>query len=989
MDGARSDSVTGGGETSKKSRMPRLVLILGAIALAFALLLVGVGFGAERWVNRKKDAALADLSAQLGRPVTAGPVRLALLRGRVEVRDIVVGRDPTFPQEPDPAVRLDRAYLDVAVASAITSLGKRVEVRQILVERPLVQVSRDKEGKLNLQRLAERLPKSEPKQPEPLDPATRERIEGVVIRSLRVDDARLRFLDLARQGATAEISDLDVVLADVSLRKAFQAHISAAVLAARKNFDLKARFSPAPSGQAMPGSEGALPPPPLERLTMKLEPVPLAPLSPFIGSVVGGGLEELAEGKLSMDFTAVPGAASPGGKGPTSLRGFVALESLKFAGGERFDARLDTQMGGNLDQGALEVTQLAAQLGAMSLQAQARMANLQGAPRVEKFTVQSEGLDFSRLRQYYPPLDRVTGAELRGPFTVEANGQGSVEEQKLTARLDLTPASVVVPGQLRKPAGTPLSLELRATAGPELVRVERLALTLAKVVMTAAASLRTQGTGPGARQTPGSPSRSAGSGWGFEATLDAPTFAVREIGALVAPKETADLPDMRVAFNAKASGTVGKPETIRAEVPDLKVSSGRSDLAGRLSVQNLRKPRLSFDGRSRYLDLDDFVPADEARTAAKGDGAKGDSAKGNGKDEKAGTRGTATRKARPAQPLPPMVREMEGTVALAVARGRAAGIDYRDLRTDVTLKNGRLQARTLEVGALGGRFSGAGSEFPLPGTSQAFVARGEVEGLDLAAAIAQFAGEADILTGKLSGKLDLNGLSVEPKELLRTLTGQLSGRVSGAQFLPASLLEPVVQALENVPRGAALLEAMRGASQRASLLRDRNLRELAGAVRFAEGALEIATPLKAQTPSGALSVQGRIGLDGQADLNAELSLAPEVASALLGGRARFDQPIPVQLRIDGPLKRPRIRPTQPTQLARVFLASLARTQAGEAVRGRAAEATERATGEAREQAEKATEAAAQARKAAEERAREEAQKAREAAGRRLRGILGR
>jgi uncharacterized protein involved in outer membrane biogenesis len=955
MDGAPPIERATGPRGSSGGRVPRVVLVLGAIALVLALLVVGAALGAEGFVNRKKDAALADLSRQLGRPVTAGKVRLALLRGRVEVRDIVVGRDPTRPEEPDPAFKLDRAYVAVALGKALTSLGKRVEVQEVLVERPLIQVSRDKDGQLNWQRLADRLPKSEPKPTEPMDPATREKVEGAVVRSLRVDDARLRFIDLQRGGASAEIADLDVALADVAVARAFQAHISAAVLAASKNFDLRASFTPGPASAEAP------PAPTLQKLTVKLEPTPLAPLAPFVGALLGGGgLEELTEGKLSIDLTAEPGAAAPGGKGATAVRGLLALAGLKFAGGEPFDARLESDVGGDLGQGALEVKQLRAQLGVMGVRMQARLAGLQGTPRVETFTVQSEGLDFTRLRGYYPPLDRVSGAELRGPFSIEAQGQGSAEEQKLTARLDLTPASVVVPGQLRKPAGTPLSVEVRATAGKDLVRVERAALTLAKVVMTAAATVRTHGTGPGARQT-------------FEANLDAPTFAVREVGALVAPKETADLPDLKVAFKAKASGTVGRPDSMKAEVSDLKLASGKSDLGGRLTVQNLSKPRIAFSGRSKYLDVDDFVPATKASAG------------------KADARATASKGKPGAEPLPPIVRDLEGTVDLAVERGRAADIDYRDLRTEVTLKQGRIVARTLEVGAFGGRFSGAGSQFPLPGIDETFSAKGQVEGLDIAQTIAHFAPRGSgILAGKLSGKLDFTGNAIDPKAIIDTLSGMLSGRLADAEFLPASLLEPVVQAIETAAKGTPVMTGFQNtASARMNLMRDRRLRDLAGGLRFAEGALEIATPLKAQTPSGPLSVEGRIGLDGEAALRGELALAPDAASALLGGKVRFDAPIPVQLRIEGPLRKPRIRPAEPAQLAKVFLTALAKSEAGEAVRARAAAATEQATAQAREQAAKANAAAEQTRKAAEERARQEAQKAREAASQRLRGILGR
>jgi hypothetical protein len=348
------------------------------------------------------------------------------------------------------------------------------------------------------------------------------------------------------------------------------------------------------------------------------------------------------------------------------------------------------------------------------------------------------------------------------------------------------------------------------------------------------------------------------------------------------------------------------------------------------------------------------------------------------------------------EPLPPMVRDMEGTVKLAVDRGRAAEIDYTNLKTDVTLKQGRLFARTLEVGALGGRFSGAGSEMPLLGDKDSFVARGEVQGLDVAAVIAHLTRDraGGVLTGRLSGKLDVSGGGTEPKTIVDTLTGLLSGRVAEAQFLPSSLLAPVVEALEAAARSTPFGQRFAGLTEKAgTLLRDRRIGDLGGALKFAGGAMQITTPLKTQSPAGPLSIAGKVGLDGEAALDAELALAPETATALTGGRLKFDAPIPVQLRIDGPIRKPRIRPAQPAALAKVLVMALAKSQVGEAARARVDAATAQVNEKAKQEAAKATEAAGETKKAAEERAREEtekaAQKAREAAGRRLRGILGR
>ncbi|HEY0715214.1 MAG TPA: hypothetical protein VGF45_21215, partial [Polyangia bacterium] len=78
-------------------------------------------FAAERIVNSKKDAILADVSQQIGRPVRAGKISISLLRGEVAVADVTIGRDPTIPEEPDPALSLGLARVAVPLWPVIVN----------------------------------------------------------------------------------------------------------------------------------------------------------------------------------------------------------------------------------------------------------------------------------------------------------------------------------------------------------------------------------------------------------------------------------------------------------------------------------------------------------------------------------------------------------------------------------------------------------------------------------------------------------------------------------------------------------------------------------------------------------------------------------------------------------------------------------------------------------------------------------------------------
>jgi hypothetical protein len=979
----------------KRGGIPLLVKILGGLVLLVIVALVALGFAAESIVNKQKDKALADLSAQLGRPVTAGKIAFSLLRGRFELSDVAIGRDPGLPEEPDPAFALGHAQVDVKLWPLIRSLGKDAAVQAIAVERLTVAVVRLPDGELNWQKVAAKLGPSEPEEaPKPLDPEVQTKIRAALIEQIRIDDVALQFIDLENKGAKVAINDLDIALDNVSLHAPFALKITAAILAQAKNFDLDARFATAPD------VAGAIAPPPLEHATIKLAPTALAPLAPFLAALAQPpattktqarkakaapevGIRQLTEGNLAMDLDLGAGSAVPGGSGPTDFRGFVELAGLKFAGGEKFDARLDSDITAQVPGGApdtVDIKKFSARFGDMGIDAKGKLSDLSGTPQVDGFTVDSHALDFTRLHTFYPPLDKTAGAQLRGPFALHARGSASEGKQKLVANLDLTAASIDVPGQFRKPAGTALVIDIAAAARPNLIEMEKAALTLAALTIKASATVRTAGTGPKARRS-------------FDANVDVPPVAVRDLVAIFAPKQLADVPAVRFGATVQAKGSVGDDESIDVKVPQFSLTGGKSDLQGSLAVANLKAPKLNVDARSKYLDVDDFLPASAKSTAPK---PAGDAAKSKAKDA-------------PPEPLPPQVQAMDGVIKLAVDRGRASDIDFQKLKTDLAVKNGRLTARTLEVDTFNGHFSGAGTELPLADPKAGFHAKGEVSNLDISAVLGRFAAERNFMSGRLFSKIDLSGTGTLPEQLKASLEGKLSGRVENAELKTAGLLSPIVDTLEKATGVPLLSKYVAGAKARVAKLNDRHLDKLGGILHFANGAMELVKPMEANTPSGPLSLTGKVTLGGDADMNAQLAMSPAIANMIAGGKARFDGPIPIALRIDGPVTSPRFRPADPAALIKVFATALAKGEGGRMVTEKvqqvmanpqvqkakleAEQAQARANAEAQRAQQEAAQKAEQVRQEADRRAQaakdEAARKAKEAAGKGLRGILGR
>jgi AsmA protein len=872
--------------TRRRHRVVGALLLVTAIALGVGL---GGGVLLERWANQRKDQAVTALQARLGRPVKMGPLRVSWLRGfALETGDVELGARSAL--EPGPALRIEKVRLRVGLWRAVFSLGRRLQVKEARLTGVTGNVVRFADGSINWQQISARL--QGPARSQPPSASERTRLRGLVIEHAAVDGAQVRFIDHVRAGARAEINDINLVADGIGFTEPFTAHLSAAVEGREKNLDVDAGFALKPEGTA----------PALRRVAIKLRPVDVAPLAPFLAS---GPLAELTEGRLAADLKIDVGAAVAGGQGPTTARGDVTLTGARIVQGERFDGAFESDLVADTVAGNVELRKLRLAMGAMSLSSAGKLLDLHGTPRFEKFAVTSNGLDFDTLRRYVPGLDR-GGVALGGPFTVSATADADGGAQRFAARIDLTSASVVLPGKLDKPAGTKLSWEVTGQAEGQLIRCDEVLFTMGDARIS----------GQGTLQPAVKHRRS------FDGSLQAEPFAVRPLLALLGG--AAAPPDLRVGGKVKARGTLGQPASMHVEVPSFQAASGSSHLSGSLTVDNLEHPVVALEARSPYLDLDDFLPA------PKGDGAKA----------------PATRSA-------PPLAGVQARARLAVDRGRAAGIEYQNLRGDLALTEGRLRASALEVTAFGGKFSGAGSEFPLSGEGS-FVARGNVTGMDLAALLAHFAPDSPVLSGTLSAELDVAGQGLRTAALARSLTGKVSGSVSGAELQPAALLEPVTKSLARavkVPPLAALLD---GAGPRVPALRDHALGDLTGAARFADGALLLIRPLEAHAPYGALSFGGKVLLDGRADLTGTVAVAPEVLAAITGGKATFAEPLPINVHITGPLRTPRITPTEVDAPARALVSAFS---------------TSAALAPVREDAQGAVD------------------KAREAAGRRLRRIL--
>jgi hypothetical protein len=913
---------------TRKHHWLRIVGIgLGVLVALVLVALVVVAVRADAWANHRADELETEWSRTLERPVRIGTIDVSPLTGRVHVAGLTIGAAKGERAAPE-ALALEGATIDVGVLRTLLSLGRDPYVESVAVHGVRLNVVRRPDGTLNWQEIAERSRRGQaPETQQPQRPSARER--NTVVDDARLD-GQIAFVDLGSGSGkgkgqrAARISAIDLHVEDAGYKRGMRLALQAAVLADARNLQLRARTS------GLREERGRSEAPELRELTLHLAPTELAPLAPFLAALGGAAGDTLEQGVLSADA----GAHGDGDK--RNAQGSIALAGARFGRGERFDARFtfDLERGGENGSRQVNVKQALLQAGDMSLAAHGAVTGLDKVARFRDVDVRSHNLNFDRIRALYPGLDRRTApARLGGPFVIRATGSGTQDAQQLDVQMDMTTASVDVPDRFAKPKGTPMLVHGAARTRGDAADISELAVQVAdfRVVGrgrvrdlrsdTPKFDVRFDTPSPRAaslmRLLPGVPATSGAGQLTIsgraEGTSDAytadgklvlagldvrakngyfagggqATFAIRKQARRWNAEAKADFGRLRAvypgvidkpdatpwSFEATLSGVPGRPRTFEAHVPNFAVSAGRSDMRGSFQLANLVEPQITLRARSKYLDPDDFIPASE--------------------DE-----------AREQKQKPSALAKADGSLALHADAGALAGVPYEKLELKARLHDGRAKAETLRVSSFGGQLTGSGSELPLFGSKGPWRLRGELKSMEAQELLARLTGAPELVRGTFAGTVDLTSKGTTLDDVRESLTGTLSGGIADARFLPGSGFSALAKRLRSLADNPALAPLGR-AAERVPDEDSWQLEDLEGALRFDRGAVLVQRPLTAKTPQGALSLRGRLALSEAGKLEGTWNVEPKAIESLVGKKVDLKQPVPIALRIEGPLTDPR------------------------------------------------------------------------------------
>lgn len=197
--------------------------------------------------SRVKDLVVPRLSAALGRDVTVEQAKLRIIpHARVALDGTTVAGRPGEP----PLVKVEAFEVGLRLWPLLTSLGKDVQVSEIRLVRPIVNLVRAKDGTWNYEGLGGEAQAKAP----PETKASSGSSPSVVVGHASISGGEVHYLDaLAGANAAVAVSKIDFSADDVGLSHPLAAKISAAVVNPEQNFQLDLHASTLPASLAALG----------------------------------------------------------------------------------------------------------------------------------------------------------------------------------------------------------------------------------------------------------------------------------------------------------------------------------------------------------------------------------------------------------------------------------------------------------------------------------------------------------------------------------------------------------------------------------------------------------------------------------------------------------------------------------------------------------------------------------------------------------------
>ncbi len=427
-------------------------------------------YAAKRKLEQAVWRGVATLATRTGRTVTAESVAVHLGRQvRIEVRGLRI-EAAAGAVDREPALRVEALRAAIPLQRLWHSRGQSVEIDSIAIEGARARVARGADGAFSLDDVVTRL---RVRAPEAARPAER----SVHVGRVDVRDGSITFVE-TRDGAvarTASLTHLAIVVRDWRPRAPFQVVLDARLGDALAGVHVRVDLVPQPRPDARDAMR-------VTSVTATLEPTridPLLALALLQGAPIARGI---LRGAIRVSLPHPDGVF--GLDVDLHLDEVSARDARLANGSAAATSTAALSLHGSIDPraGDVDIRHVLMTLDGMQVAGNVALHGAGSRPEIRALDIRATRLLLERMVPFLPAGLVPARARFDGPVDFEATAAGSPDNAQLDARLDFTSAAITLP-DLRKPAGSPFSVEFHGHAAGQHLEIARMGVVLGPLHM--------------------------------------------------------------------------------------------------------------------------------------------------------------------------------------------------------------------------------------------------------------------------------------------------------------------------------------------------------------------------------------------------------------------------------------------------------------------------------------------------------------------------
>ena len=338
--------------------MRKLKIILGIVAIAVVVLLIGVWLFVD--VNKFQPQIQAKLEQQLHRKVKLGTMSLGLLPVRFTVKDVVIAEDSAFKSK-FPFIQAQQLDVRVSLLSLLTG---NVKVHSIDLNQPSVELIRDKKGIWNFASVSAGTSPGAPLPPagsppsgsapdkstQPTTPPETAPAAGFSLSRLTIRGGKIAITDLMKNQPRTVYEPIDVTLRDYEAGQPFSFDVTAHIPGeGSQNIHVKGT-----AGPLHPDGPAAMP----LKATAELNNIDIAGLHKFLDSEVVSKAVGTLSGETQIESQS----------GKLSAKGKMNLKDAKAGGVDiGYPIEMDYDVSSEVATGIYKIAMATVKLGATPL----------------------------------------------------------------------------------------------------------------------------------------------------------------------------------------------------------------------------------------------------------------------------------------------------------------------------------------------------------------------------------------------------------------------------------------------------------------------------------------------------------------------------------------------------------------------------------------------------------------------------------------------